>query len=69
MKAKDWLREIVKYPRGLKSHGRESNKLLKKWIRDHNQNMLLRNVNVVMVDFVSARLCKDLIGLNFFKEE
>ena len=65
MSVKDWLKEVFTNHRGLRSHGRKSNKILASMIRDPTQRALLRRVNMISLDYCQEEVCRAVVGMNF----
>jgi hypothetical protein len=53
LKAGDWVKEVVKYGKGLKQHGMESKQGVLEWIKEGNEERnLFNNINSIVLDFV-----------------
>jgi len=65
MSVKDWLKEVFTNHRGLRSHGRKSNKILALMIRDPTQRALLRRVNMISLDYCQEEVCRAVVSMNF----
>lgn len=65
MSAWDWIKEVVMNRRGLKAHGKKTRRLLREWLSHETDKLLLRQINVVSVDFATEGICKKVVELNF----
>jgi hypothetical protein len=61
LKAKDWVHEIFKFKKGLKSHGKDNKKLIIEWFNNEEDKKLFKNINALVIDFINITLTKTII--------